>query len=103
MIDHALDRAVQAISAADAVLIGAGAGMGVDSGLPDFRGKEGFWRAYPPIAKLGLEFASVSNPSWFVKDPAFAFAFWKHRYHLYTTTKEHEGYHILKDLAAAKK
>ena len=30
------------------LLIGAGAGMGVDSGLPDFRGKEGFWRAYPP-------------------------------------------------------
>ena len=22
----------------------AGAGMGVDSGLPDFRGKEGFWQ-----------------------------------------------------------
>ena len=28
--------------------ITAGAGMGVDSGLPDFRGPEGFWRAYPP-------------------------------------------------------
>jgi hypothetical protein len=27
---------------------------GVDSGLPDFRGKEGFWKAYPPMAKLGL-------------------------------------------------
>jgi len=26
--------------------------MGVDSGLPDFRGDEGFWRAYPPMAKL---------------------------------------------------
>ena len=24
--------------------------MGVDSGLPDFRGREGFWRAYPPLA-----------------------------------------------------
>ena len=28
----------------------------VDSGLPDFRGNEGFWRAYPPLAKLGLQF-----------------------------------------------
>ena len=31
---------------ADYVIITAGAGMGVDSGLPDFRGNEGFWRAY---------------------------------------------------------
>ena len=27
---------------ADAVIIAAGAGMGVDSGLPDFRGDKGF-------------------------------------------------------------
>ena len=36
----------------DALLVAAGAGMGVDSGLPDFRGDEGFWRAYPPFAAL---------------------------------------------------
>ena len=26
-----------------------GAGMGVDSGLPDFRGDQGFWKAYPGL------------------------------------------------------
>ena len=41
------------VNEAEAVLITAGAGIGVDSGLPDFRGNEGFWKAYPPIAKLG--------------------------------------------------
>ena len=30
------------------ILIGAGAGMGKDSGMPDFRGNEGFWNNYPP-------------------------------------------------------
>jgi len=40
-----LALAAEAIRVADAILIGAGAGMGVDSGLPDFRGPEGFWRA----------------------------------------------------------
>src|SRR4051794_18199581 len=49
--DQALDRAAQAIAAADALLIGAGAGMGVDSGLPDFRGNQGFWKAYPAYAR----------------------------------------------------
>lgn len=34
--------------------------MGVDSGLPDFRGTEGFWRAYPPMAKLNLRLEDTS-------------------------------------------
>jgi NAD-dependent SIR2 family protein deacetylase len=44
-----IHRAAEAIHAADALLITAGAGMGVDSGLPDFRGNEGFWKAYPVL------------------------------------------------------
>ena len=56
-------------SLGEAILIGAGAGMGVDSGLPDFRGGSGFWKAYPPYAKLGLDFVSLANPRWFVSDP----------------------------------
>lgn len=43
------------IKEADLILITAGAGMGVDSGLPDFRGNEGFWREYP-IIKFGIIF-----------------------------------------------
>jgi hypothetical protein len=39
--DGAIDAAALLIRNADAILIGAGAGMGVDSGLPDFRGKQG--------------------------------------------------------------
>jgi NAD-dependent SIR2 family protein deacetylase len=37
-----IERAKQIIEAADALFITAGAGIGVDSGLPDFRGVEGF-------------------------------------------------------------
>ena len=49
-LDASLALAAEAIREADALLILAGAGMGVDSGLPDFRGSEGFWCAYPPLA-----------------------------------------------------
>ena len=31
------------INSSDGLIITAGAGMGVDSGLPDFRGNEGMW------------------------------------------------------------
>jgi NAD-dependent SIR2 family protein deacetylase len=38
----ALDAAARLAGEADALLVCAGAGMGVDSGLPDFRGDAGF-------------------------------------------------------------
>jgi NAD-dependent SIR2 family protein deacetylase len=97
-MDHeeTLDRAAEAIAAADAILIGAGAGMGVDSGLPDFRGPQGFWRAYPPYERLGLQFTTVANPRWFVRDPELAWGFYGHRMGLYRRTEPHAGFAILR-------
>ena len=88
--------AAAAISAADALLIGAGAGMGVDSGLPDFRGNEGFWQAYPPFKKLGLSFVKLANPYWFRHDPEQAWGFYGHRRNLYRRTQPHAGFAILR-------
>ncbi len=89
-------RAADAISTADALLIGTGAGMGIDSGLPDFRGHEGFWRAYPPFAKLGLRFSEIANPRWFRDDPPLAWGFYGHRMHLYRRTEPHAGFALLR-------
>jgi NAD-dependent SIR2 family protein deacetylase len=88
-------RAAEEIAAADALLISAGAGMGVDSGLPDFRGNQGFWRAYPVYEKLKLDFASMANPRWFRVDPEMAWGFYGHRLELYRTTRPHDGFGIL--------
>jgi NAD-dependent SIR2 family protein deacetylase len=92
----AIQSAARLIAAADGLLIAAGAGMGVDSGLPDFRGTQGFWRAYPPYARLGLDFASMANPEWFASDPPFAWGFYGHRLNLYRRTEPHAGFEILK-------
>lgn len=91
-----LDRAASAIAGADALLISAGAGMGVDSGLPDFRGNEGFWRAYPPMSRLGISFFDMANPLWFKRDPELAWGFYGHRLHLYRATSPHAGFDILR-------
>ena len=40
----ALAAAAAAIRRAEAIYITAGAGIGVCSGLPDFRGRQGLWR-----------------------------------------------------------
>ena len=61
-----LYRAAEAIKNADALIFTAGAGMGCDSGLPDFRGPEGFWKAYPPIKEKGLTFPEVVSLYFFM-------------------------------------
>lgn len=91
-----LDRAAAAISRACALIVAAGAGMGVDSGLPDFRGPEGFWRAYPMAKELGLRFEELANPAWFARDPTLAWGFYGHRHHLYRHTAPHRGFEILR-------
>ncbi|NPA27973.1 MAG: NAD-dependent deacetylase [Epsilonproteobacteria bacterium] len=95
-------KAKEAIDSADYLVITAGAGMGVDSGLPDFRGVEGFWRAYPFAKKLGIRFEELANPIWFEKKPHMAWAFYGHRLNLYRKTTPHIGFKILLDSAKSK-
>ena len=97
-----LDEIKQIIAEAEAILITAGAGMGVDSGLPDFRGKEGFWKAYPIAQKLNLSFHELANPKWFYINPKLAWAFYGHRYNLYKNTIPHDGFKMLLDLVKSK-
>jgi NAD-dependent SIR2 family protein deacetylase len=100
---NAIRCAADAIRGADALLITAGAGMGVDSGLPDFRGPEGFWRHYPAFRERGLRFEQMANPAWFDRDPHLAWGFYGHRWNLYRATEPHEGFTILRRWAQAKR
>jgi len=95
-------KAQRAVNAAEAIIITAGAGMGVDSGLPDFRGNEGFWKAYPPVAKLGYDFTQMANPSLFRHNPKLAWGFYGHRLNLYRSTVPHEGFKLLLDFVKEK-
>ena len=97
MENHAwLQQAAALIRDAEVIIITAGAGMGVDSGLPDFRGNHGFWQAYPPYAALGMSFVDCANPDHFVQDPAFGWGFYGHRLQQYRDTIPHHGFSILK-------
>lgn len=91
-----LSRAARAVADADALIVTAGAGMGVDSGLPDFRGPEGFWRAYPDLEARGLDFYAMANPRTFVDEPRLAWQFYGHRQKLYRDTAPHAGFQTLR-------
>lgn len=97
----AIMRAVDLITRADGIIIAAGAGMGVDSGLPDFRGNAGFWRAYPALAGDGIAFMDIASPAAFHADPRRAWGFYGHRLALYRDTEPHHGHALLRRWADA--
>jgi len=97
--DEKLEKAVLWLREADGLLITAGAGMSVDSGLPDFRGQDGFWRAYPALRRQGLSFEDMANPAPFAEHPKLAWGFYGHRLKLYRETVPHEGFAILRKWA----
>ncbi|MGF6570039.1 NAD-dependent SIR2 family protein deacetylase [Paraburkholderia sp. GAS333] len=93
--DAAIRQAARWICDADGLLVTAGAGMGVDSGLPDFRGADGFWRTYPALRHYGYSFEDMANPSGFASNPSLSWGFYGHRLALYRATVPHAGFGIL--------
>ena len=93
--DTPVARAIDWLRQADGLLITAGAGMGVDSGLPDFRGPEGFWRAYPALRHHGFSFEDMANPAGFTNTPRLTWGFYGHRLALYRAIEPHAGFGIL--------
>lgn len=89
-------RAADWVAQADGLLVTAGAGMGVDSGLPDFRGTQGFWQAYPALGRSRIAFEEIANPASFRRDPRLAWGFYGHRLALYRQTLPHPGFAILR-------
>lgn len=100
MFEDRIEQAANLIKSADALLITAGAGMGVDSGLPDFRGNHGFWKAYPALEASGIDFSSIANPQAFQASPERAWGFYGHRLALYRSATPHAGFQILREIAA---
>lgn len=91
-------RIKQLVHSADGLLITAGAGMGVDSGLPDFRGNQGMWQAYPALGRKKMDFSQIANPRAFVQQPRLAWGFYGHRLDLYRKTQPHDGFYLLQKL-----
>ena len=95
-IENDIATAARLIAAADALVIAAGAGMGVDSGLPDFRGERGFWQAYPALGRAGIDFRAAASAPSFASHPERAWGFYGHRLNLYRRTVPHAGFDLLR-------
>ncbi len=100
--DRDWQHAAELIEQAHAILVTAGAGIGVDSGLPDFRGSEGFWQAYPALGQKRLAFYQIACPAAFRRQPQLAWGFYGHRLQLYRQTQPHAGFQILAEWGQTK-
>lgn len=69
MQEERMQKAVAWLREADGVLVTAGAGMGVDSGLPAFRSDAGLWRVYSALAEAKRDIQSIANPLAFEQEP----------------------------------
>jgi len=99
-LERDLARAAAWLREADGLVVAAGAGMGIDSGLPDFRGPGGFWAVYPALGRARIHFEAIANPAAFARDPRLAWGFYGHRLNLYRRTVPHAGFALLQEMAA---
>ncbi|MCG9084270.1 hypothetical protein [Laribacter hongkongensis] len=87
------DKTLRVLEQADGLLVTAGAGMGVDSGLPACRTSGATRASDGTIRHWGsLRFEEVANARMFERDPALAWGFYGYRLKLYRTTLPHAGF-----------
>lgn len=92
----AVKAAARLLRNSTCVLIAAGAGMSLDSGLPDYRCKEQWEQAFPELASRKLRYEDMAQAKHFEESPRVVWAWYKHRHDAYRDAQPHPGYHIVK-------
>ena len=64
--------------------------MGVDSGLPDFRGSTGLFKD----KELAMSYEEMSDDKWFTEDPLFAWGVNYTQLQMYRRCRPHAGYEV---------
>jgi len=86
----------------DALLIVAGAGLGIDSGLPDYRGPQGLWNTWHPAKSMKMTYENLSTHELFLDNPALAWGFQTYLTKLYYELDPHQGYFDLLNICSNK-
>lgn len=98
-----ISQAAELIRAADGLIITAGAGLGVDSKLPDYRTSKGLYTAACEAQTVVGEFAQMGSAFYLDTDPE---GFWKFQWWLYQQfldNEPHTGYQNLLRMASSRR
>lgn len=88
----ALHDLIEALLRAQSVFVLTGAGMSAESGLPTFRGVDGYWR------RERVE--DLASPHGFARDPRLVWTWYNERIAAYGGARPNAGHRALVDLAA---
>ncbi|WP_250482553.1 Sir2 family NAD-dependent protein deacetylase [Caballeronia sp. GACF5] len=101
--DHGIARAAQLIRTAEALVIAAGAGMSVDSGLPAFRGSGGLWTTLMPAGMSERQLGSLTQGDCLTKRPSQAWTFYGRAHDVCRHSVPHDGYQLIREWASTKR
>ena len=90
-----LKDAKKKISECEALLIIAGAGMSVDSGIFTYRGSNGIWNKSIKIGNDMYRYDEISSLDMWKNYPELAWGFKGHFYEMMLDKEPHEGYYNL--------
>ena len=82
-----LSSCADAVKSCEVLIITTGAGMGVDSGMPDYRGKQGLYKFWKDVR--------LSTPRAFLEEPELAWGFRSAMIETFRKNQPHPGYAIL--------
>ena len=80
----------------------AGSSLPTGQPLPDYRTTAGWAEQFPALAKRGLEYKDMANPTQFERNPSLAWGFYFTRMEMYSSCIPHAGYTALLKLVEAK-
>ncbi len=102
-MEENFEKAAKAIHESKVLIIIAGAAMGIDSGIPDFRGPTGFWQDYPPLNENKLTITEIFVPQLLDKDPEFGWYLFANFQNIFQNSAPHKGFQILLEWGKKKK
>jgi NAD-dependent deacetylase len=86
-LSNTLGAAAEALRRARRVVALTGAGVSAESGLPTFRGRDGWWRRLDP--------STLATPEAFAKDPHLVWEWYEHRRQCALATQPNEAHRAL--------
>lgn len=89
-----IDQLIQWVKNSDNIVFFGGAGVSTESGLPDFRGEAGIYKA---ISEYGVRPEVILSHSFFVKNPEIFFDYYK-KHLLYPEAKPNMAHLVLAEL-----
>jgi NAD-dependent SIR2 family protein deacetylase len=103
MPNNRLKDAKKAIDNCDAILIVAGAGMSVDSGIFTYRGRNGIWGKSIKVGNQNYRYTEISSLETWKNNPELAWGFKANFYKMMKNNNPHEGYYTLLEYIKNKK